>query len=861
MTIQPLTGDSWQFRECARGAAAGWHPAAVPGCVHSDLLRNKLIPEPFRGRNELGLQWIEERDWEYRLRFEAGAALLREETVELAADGVDTFATFFLNGREIGRSDNMFTAWRRDVKALLRPGANELRVVFGSAMKYIRANRRRFAAPQEFNDPVGGCVLARKQQSQFGWDWGPRFVTCGVWREIRLEGWSGNRFAHVEISQRHPARRRAPGRGAGAVVLRLRPELRRPARGLVCEASVALRGRVVAAAGPSALRGAPGGGALEITVPEAELWWPAGLGAQPLHEVTLRALDRDGRVVDAWTRRVGLRTLELVRKPDAWGESFKFVVNGAPVFLKGANWIPADSFVAGLDRARYARDVRAAAAANFNALRVWGGGVYESEDFYDLCDELGLLVWQDFMFACTLCPADRAFLRSVEAEARHQVRRLHHRACLALWCGNNEIVMANGPRLRGEPRRGYEKLFHRLLPAAVRAHGAGTAYWPTSPWRGGWRRRKGHAAGERRGDTHYWDVWHARQPVRDYEKWKFRFVSEFGMQSFCTPKTQATFCPADDANVFGPDNENHQKNRAGNQLILDYVSRRYRFPKNQAALGYLSQLNQAHAMRTAVEHYRRLMPRCMGALYWQLNDCWPAASWSSIEYTGEWKALHHAARRFYAPAAASALVIGDETAGIGNYRRSTVERVDLYTVYDGPGKKDAVLAWEIFHLDGRVLAAGRRKVALRHGESRRRRSLAPRKLMAAHGRDNLVLRLALEIDGALAGEDSVFLVPPRFIALRRGATRVTVKKRAGTADAADAGTAGGARRFALTFLSREFQHGFHFDLDGLAHAASDNYFELFPGRAKTVDITLDRPATAAAVRAALRVGSLVDSYE
>ncbi|OAM90598.1 glycoside hydrolase family 2 protein [Termitidicoccus mucosus] len=844
MTTQLLTGDSWSFRE--RSPGAQWHPAVTPGCVHTDLLRNKLIPDPFWGRNELDLQWIEERDWEYRLRFEADEALLLEEAVELAADGVDTFATFFLNGREIGRADNMFAAWRWDVKARLRPGPNELRIVFGSAMKYIRANNHRFAVPWEFNDPVGGCVLARKQQSQFGWDWGPRFVTCGVWREIRLEGWSGNRFAHVEISQHHRAPRKGGGGAGGrAVALRLRPEMRRPARRLAYEAVVTLRGSEVAAAGPSALKA----GAFEITVPDAELWWPSGLGAQPLHEVTVRALDRDGRVVDAWTRRVGLRTLELVREPDEWGESFKFVVNGTPVFIKGANWIPADSFVAGLDRGRYARDVRAAAAANFNCLRVWGGGIYESEDFYDLCDELGLLVWQDFMFACTLYPSDRAFLKSVEAEARHQVRRLHHRACLALWCGNNELVMTNGPRLRGKLKRGYEELFHKLLPEAVRAHGAGTAYWPTSPWRGDWRHGTGREAGEQRGDTHYWDVWHARHPARDYEKWKFRFVSEFGMQSFCTPKTQATYCPPDDANVFGPSNENHQKNRAGNQIILDYVSRRYRFPKNQAALGYLSQLNQAYAMQIAVEHYRRLMPRCMGALYWQLNDCWPVASWSSIEYTGEWKALHHAARRFYASAAVSAHIIGDEATITGNYRRSTVERVDLYTVYDGPGKKDATLAWEIFHIDGRVLAGGRRKVTLRNGESQRRRSLDPRKLMAAHGRDNLVLRIALEVGGACVGEDSVFLVPPRFIALRRGETRVTVKRGAD------------ARHFALTFVSREFQHRFHFDLDGFAHASSDNYFELFPGRAKTVEVTLDRPATAAGVRAALRFGSLVDSYE
>src|SRR6185312_14730110 len=282
------------------------------------------------------------------------------------------------------------------------------------------------------------------------------------------------------------------------------------------------------------------------------------------------------------------------------------------------------SFVAGLGREDYARDLRAAKAAHMNMVRVWGGGIYESEDFYDLCDELGLLVWQDFMFACSLYPGDAAFRRSVRTEAEQQVRRLRHRACLALWCGNNEIEQLNADLLaRPALRRNYRALFEQLLPRAVADHDGVTGYWPSSAHRPD--RDNSPAAGERHGDTHFWDVWHTRKPVKDYEKWRFRFVSEFGMQSYSSPETQATFCPPGDGNVFGPEMENHQKNRAGNQVILDYVSRRYRFPKAQAELIYLSQLNQAYCMQTGVEHYRRLMPHCMGALYWQLNDCWPAA--------------------------------------------------------------------------------------------------------------------------------------------------------------------------------------------------------------------------------------------
>ncbi len=381
-----------------------------------------------------------------------------------------------------------------------------------------------------------------------------------------------------------------------------------------------------------------------------------------------------------------------------------------------------------------------------NLIRVWGGGIYEREEFYDVCDELGLLVWQDFMFACSLYPGDRAFQRSVRAEAEHQVLRLRHRACLALWCGNNEIEMLNGARLQQpRARRDYDVLFHQVLPTVVARHDGVTDYWPSSPHRGGGD--DSHAAGEQRGDTHFWDVWHKRQPVKDYERWRFRFVSEFGMQSYSSPETQATFCSPGHGNVFGREMENHQKNRGGNQVILDYVSRRYRFPKSQDDLIYLSQLNQADCMQTGVEHYRRLMPHCMGALYWQLNDCWPVASWSSLEFTGRWRALHHVARRFFAPALACAHVPGDETTIIGNYRRSTVDEVHLYTVSDLPARTPGLLSWDLFALDGRALLHGQKQVRLSYGESVRQKTLRLAPVLARHGRDRVILRLALDIDG------------------------------------------------------------------------------------------------------------------
>ena len=814
---------AWRFRQA--GTRKPWLPAAVPGCVHTDLLRLGRIPDPFHGANELELQWIETVGWEYETEFTVDRAWLKSGQVDLVADGLDTLATVTLNGRLLARTDNMFLGHRWPVQARLRAGRNVLHLQFASVRDFVQHQRRGHHG-LEFNDPIGGCTKLRKQQCQFGWDWGPRLVTAGIWRGLRLERWPDNRLEHVRVMQHHARN--------GTVTLTFAPEFARPDPSVQITGTVSLHGKVVAQIENQ-----------ESKIENPKLWWPNDHGAQPLYEVTLLARDAAGAEAGRWTRRLGLRTVTLERQPDRWGESFRFVVNGRAIFAKGANWIPAHSFVAGLQRADYARDLRAAADAHMNMIRVWGGGIYESEDFYDLCDELGLLVWQDFMFACSLYPGDRAFQRSTAAEARQQVRRLHHRACLALWCGNNEIHQLKAPHLRRPARRrAYTEIFHRILPAAVAADDGTTAYWPTSPWRG----NADHlpAAGERRGDTHFWDVWHARHPVKAYERWQFRFCSEFGMQSYSSPATNATFCPPGEGNLFGATMENHQKNPAGNQIILDYISRRYPLPKDQAALIYLSQLNQAHCMQTGVEHWRRNMPRCMGALYWQLNDCWPATSWSSLEFTGRWKALHHAARRFYAPLLLSAHVPGDETNGLGNYRGSTVRTVELHTASDAPAPARVRLDWELRHLDGRVLRRGRKAVTLQPGTSRRQVALDFAPELKQHGRDFLYVRHALSAGRRLLSEETVLFSPPRYLRLPRPQTRVTIRMH-------------GTRAATLTFRSPVFQHRLVFDLPGLAHLAGDNWFDLYPGRTKTVRVDFAQPQTKAALRRLLRCHSLADA--
>jgi beta-mannosidase len=804
-------------------------PARVPGCVHTDLRRAGAIPDPRRGVNEAGLQWIDERDWEYFARFKVDSRLLGEELVELVADGLDTIATVRLNGVAVARTENMFIGYRWDVKRLLRKGLNTISIRFDSATRYIRTHRRKHT-PREINDPVGRCTVIRKEQCQFGWDWGPRYVTAGIWRDIRLEGWSGNRLEGVALIQDHA--------GDGSVTLSLAPELARPDRRARC------RWRISSGDGKSS-----SGVGKRILISKPRLWWPSGQGEQPLYSLDVEVVGQDGERIGTWSRRIGLRTIELDRHKDKWGESFQFLVNGRPIFAKGANWIPASTFVAGLGRADYARDLEAAVAANMNMVRVWGGGIYESEDFYDLCDELGLLVWQDFMFACTLYPGDAAFLASSRAEADFQVRRLRHRASLALWCGNNEIWGINAHELvdpkKKALRANYERLFHRALPACVRKLGGDTPYWPSSPWRGD--EDVTHAGGEARGDSHFWDVWHGRNPVKDYEKWNFRFASEYGMQSYSSSATQAAFCPAGHRNIFASEMETHQKNKGGNQVILDYVSRRYRFPRDQDSLIYLSQLNQVHCIQTGAAHYRRLMPRCMGSLYWQLNDCWPVASWSSIEFTGRWRALHHAARRFYAPAFVSAHVPGDEVFGTNNYRRSTVRLVHIHTTHDGPSPARGVVRWDLFHLDGRVLLRGRKRVALRPMSSVRQSTLDLSPALAKFGREHLYLRIALDVGRERVSEDTVFLTIPRFMDFPAPRTRVSIRMKAPAVAE-------------VSFRSPVFQHKFAFDFPGHRFGASDNFFELYPGETKRIEVNLLGKATLQGLRKSITHRSLADSY-
>ena len=792
----PAVLDDWKFHHEGR-----WRSARSPGCIHTDLLRHRLIGDPFRGAREKELAWIGECDWAYRteVRLPRGDAPL-----ELVAHGLDTMAEVRLDGKLLGRTDNMFRRHAWDVRAAADGKKHRLDVVFRSVFPEIRRRSRQHDfAGHEWCDPVGGCSTVRKSQCNFGWDWGPRLVTCGFFRPVELHSWQGNRIRHVHVAQHH--------RSSG-VEIGLRPELEIPDRRARFRTTLRLGRRVVAVTDGLSLR-----------VRDPQLWWPSGHGPQPLYDLSVELL-REGAPVSEWRRRIGLRTVELDRRPDRFGQSFRFAVNGRPLFAKGANWIPAHAFPHGLSRPDYEPLLRSAAAANMNMIRCWGGGIYEHEAFYDLCDELGLLVWQDFMFACALYPGDRSFLDSVSVEAEQQVQRLQHRACLALWCGNNEIEQMPQEIVRTAKRKkAHLDLFYRVLPGAAGKHDGTTAYWPSSPHNPeGFE--KGHN-NPRAGDAHLWDVWHSLAPVSTYEKQQHRFVSEFGMQSFPHPEVAAQFCPAGECNILSPAFEAHQKNGGGNATIMHYTGKLFRFPRDYDALSYLSQLNQAHCMRVAVEHFRRNMPRTMGALYWQLNDCWPAASWSSLDHGGRWKALQHEARRFYAPVLLSPVVLGGESLHMSsNTVRRDFRGVDWHVVADAVEPGPAELVWKLHLLDGGLVARGRHKFMLKPGSARRVATSNLRKPLARYGPDRMVLEGEIRRGGKVLARNTVLFVAPRLLELRDSPIRMRVRR-------ASSG------RWKVTVSAPTYHHRLELSLPGAAAFWLDNFFDLLPGTPRTVELS------------------------
>lgn len=820
----------WQFQQ-ANQAETTWLSATVPGCVHTDLLANQLIPDPYYRDNEHGALWVGETDWVYRRSFTVEPELLAHTQVVLRCAGLDTLATLWLNGSEVGRTNNQFRTWEFDVKSLLRPGDNQIEVRFDSALLYGQARLAEKYIHSWSTDThkLPGGNYVRKSQCNFGWDWGPKLVTCGIWRDIDLVAYDSVRLADVHVRQNHGE--------AGAVTLTCQVQVTRLADEPVWAQCDLVLGEDLVASETVAVVGETAVTTLILSNPQ--LWWPNGLGEQPLYTVKVTLVDGAERPLDCWQHKIGLRTLRLVREKDEWGESFHFECNGVPFFAKGANWIPADNFITRLDKRWYADLLQSGAAVHMNMLRVWGGGIYEQPIFYELCDELGICIWQDFMFACATYPTYEAdFMANVEQEAVENIRRLRHHASLALWCGNNELeqgLVQDKWSKWSMSWEDYGRLFDDLLPKLVAELDPETSYWPGSPHTPYEDRRDWNDP--RWGDAHIWDVWHGMKPFEFYYSCFHRFNSEFGFQSFPEPQVIAGFTVPEDRNVTSYIMEHHQRSDSGNSRIMHYMLDWFRLPTSFEMTVWLSQILQGMAIKHAVEHWRRTMPRGMGTLYWQINDCWPVASWSSLDYEGRWKALHHMARHFFAPLLLSA--VPDWDTGL----------VEVHVTNDHLAEMTGRVSWEVTTAQGELILSGAETAVIHPNQNNKIITLDLQSVVAEYGRRNLLVWLRLAVDGQIVSTNLALFCRPKHLALLPPGIAWEVAEM-------------GEGRYAITLTAANPALWVWLEVAGVRVELSDNFFHLAANQPHTVILTDSSGQRGSdGVKTAVTVHSLFDTYQ
>jgi beta-mannosidase len=820
----------WEFRQVPAAAQQndnGWLPATVPGDVHLDLLANKKIADPFVRDNESKLQWIEKEGWEYRLNIDATPTLLARSNVDLVFDGLDAVSQVYLNGALVLSADNMFRIWRVPVKGNLHAGKNLLRVVFPSPIKAAEAVAA--GDPFRLQSKTADKTYIRKAAYEYGWDWGPRFVTSGIWRPVRLEAWDKVRIADFAIRQRDVSKEVAH--------LSAEVEVEAASAGTAqVTVKYSANGAPVTQTSALAVHAGRNVVTLPIEIRKPKLWYPAGYGEQPLYEFTAQ-VGTGGLVSETRKAKAGLRSIVLHRQLDKWGRSFELVVNGIPVFAKGADVIPFDSFPNRVTTADYRRILESARDANMNMIRHWGGGYYETEEFYSICDELGIMVWQDFMFGNDWQPGTYAFKLNIEAEAEDQVRRLRNHPSIVLWCGNNETESAFDwaprPTLAPEVRRliwqDYLTEFSGILPRVVARLEPEIPYWPSSP-SADYENLSDHFQS---GDAHIWDVWHGRVPFSTYETHHARFVTEYGFQSFPEMKTIEAFTqPEDRTGIFTPVMLAHQKNNEGNSIIHDYLLKDYPEPKDFPSFLYVSQVLQAEGIKIGAEHFRRSRPETMGSIFWQLNDCWPVASWSSIDYYGRWKALQYYAKRFYAPILVSPHV--EDGA------------LKVYIVSDKTEAKPATLRVRLMDFDGKVLLEDSHAVNVTPLTSKVYLDWPLKKLTDAGAADTSRVFVVAELTNA-AGKISrnlTYLAPVKGIHLKPAALKVE--------------TAGAGGTYKIRITSPVLARSVSLAFGSLDVKVSDNYFDLMPG--ETVEVTATSAASLDAVKAQLKVISLSDAF-
>ena len=831
--------EGWKFKQAR---LSNWYPATVPGVVHTDLMDNKIIEDPFFRLNERGMQWIDKEDWIYQTTFQLTPEMMGRENIDLIFKGLDTYADVYLNEKKILEANNMFREWKTSIKPDLKPGENVLKIYFHSPIKVdipkwdalpyqYEAGNDQSENGGVFNKKVS--VFARKAGYHYGWDWGPRLVTSGIWRPVYVEAWDNARINDVFIRQPEVSKSRASL--IGEVEILADKEIDQ-ANVTITEAA---SGRVLAGQTVSLQKGI-NKISLPFSIKSPKLWWSNGLDEPHLYSFRTD-LTVNNQTSDAWTEEVGLRSLKIINRPDKDGKTFYVELNGIPVFAKGANYIPQDNFLPRVTPGQYEKTILDAANANMNMLRIWGGGTYESDLFYQLCDRYGILVWQDFMFACSLYPAEGELLENIRQEAIDNVKRLRNHACIALWCGNNECndawfnwgwqkrYKAQNPEYEQKIWKQFNDQYNVTLPQVVEEYAPESFYWPSSPFA-----RYDGGSDDRNGDRHYWEVWHGKKPIEMYNKERSRFFSEYGFQSFPEFESVKRYAPRqEDWDIYSEVMMSHQRGGMhANELIETYLLNEYRKPRNFEAFLYMNHVLQGDAIKTAIEAHRRDMPYCMGTLFWQHNDCWPVASWASRDYYGRWKAQHYFARKAYRDILVSP--IADEDG-----------QLKVQIVSDRHKACNGRLEVKVMKLTGEVLNSYKRNVIVDANSSKALFSVPLDEALKGVRKEDVFIHAVLLTDkGNSNYTNNYFLVKQKEVNYPKAQLATSVQPIEGG--------------FEVTLSSDNFARAVFIATGDANSSFSDNYFDILPGSSVKVEVYTDLPL--ATFEKQLKVVSLSDEY-
>ena len=829
----------WKFHQADK---MEWMPAEVPGTVHTDLFQNGKIGDPFYRTNERDQQWIDKVDWEYQILFNVDADLLNKDKVRLVFKGLDTYADVYLNGKIILNANNMFREWKVDCKSELKAGINELKIYFHSPIKIDlpKLERLGYQLPavndQSENGGLGKkkiSIFARKAPYHYGWDWGPRFVTSGIWRPIYLEAWDCAKIEGVQIIQKKLNKTEA--------VISVVYEILSTGE---YQAEIKLffdQNKAPIAAKSFSLKSGLNKIDMNFSIEQPNLWWCNGLGSPYLYSI-LSQLIVDGMVCQFKKDKFGVRTLKIVQEKDKFGKSFYVELNGVPVFAKGANYIPMDNFIPRVSDEKYERIIKAAAAANMNMIRVWGGGIYENDIFYDLCDQYGIMVWQDFMFACSMYPGDDAFMENVRQEAIQNVKRLRNHPCLALWCGNNEIDVAwsqDTPGGWGWKKRfdkktreklwnDYEKLFHLMLPEIVREYDPKTFYWPSSPLADLGKRASYSSTS---GDMHYWGVWHGKEPFENFEERIPRFMSEYGFQSFPELKTVEAYTLPEDRDISSEVMAAHQRSGIGNERIKEYMGWYYQVPHKFEDLLYVGQVLQAEGIKIGMEAHRRHKPYCMGTLYWQLNDCWPVASWSSIDYFGRWKALHYFARKAYQDLLVSLTVEND--------------KLSVFVVSDQLESVKGELKLDLIDFSGNIIWQQSLAIKIPANNSQVFFDADVDNILKGAPRHKTVFRAQLKENDHVVSGNLLYFLPVKELSL----PHPVIRKQIISTD----------KGYRILLTTDKLAKNVYLSIEEIEGFFTDNYFDLLPG--ETVEVNFLSGQRIENFKEKLKLKTIRDTYK